>query len=193
VNRGVNNVVETEATVAAKGKWYEGLFGTGMKDLKSGTAWAKFFGRLGLGFLFLWSGYQKTLAWANGGMATKGFLSGASVAGSPLAGFFNSLSGNWTVEYLVVFGELAVGISLIFGFFTRIGCISGMLQMTLFTAAMWPIADKAGDNPLVDIRVIYGLMLLMFFFTTPGRFLGVDGIIEKYLPQRFSKLKWLLG
>jgi len=32
-----------------------------------------------------------------------------------------------------------------------------------------------------------------FFFTKPGLFLGVDGVIEKYLPKKLSKLKLLLG
>jgi len=31
---------------------------------KSGTNWALFFGRLALGFLFIWGGYTKMGAWA---------------------------------------------------------------------------------------------------------------------------------
>ncbi len=162
-------------------------------DVKSGTKWALFFGRLALGFLFIWGGYTKMGAWASGGMATKGFLGGAAVHEGPFAAFFHSLAGNWTVEYLIVYGELLIGIALVLGLFLRVGAVSGALMMLLFTVAMWPIADKAGDNPLVDIRVLYGLMFVMFFFTTPGRFLGVDGVIEKYLPKQLAKLKLLLG
>src|SRR4030067_192340 len=106
----------------------------------------------------------------------------------PLAAFFHSLSGNWTVEYITVYGEFLIGVALIFGQFVRVGAVSSALMMLLFPVAMWPIADTAGANPLVDIRVIYGLMVLGFFFTNPGLFLGVDGVIEKYLPKKLSKL-----
>lgn len=153
-----------------------------------------FFGRLALGFLFLWGGYQKILTQLSGKSATAGFLSGPSVAGSPLAGFFNGLAGNGVVEGLVVYGELLIGIALVFGVATRIGAISGALMMALFTAAMWPIADTAGANPFVDYRVIYGLMFVMFFFLTPGRFLGVDGVVEKTkLVRAHPRLSWILG
>lgn len=162
-------------TETARKRWTEFVFGA---ELKSGKAWSIFFGRLALGFLFLWSAYGKILTEISGKMATSGFLSGPSVASGPFAGFFNSLAGNWAVEYLLVYGELLIGISILFGIFTRVGSFAGMLMMTLFTIAMWPIADTAGANPIVDIRVIYGVMLLGFFFLRPGRFLGGDGILH---------------
>ena len=151
------------------------------------------FGRLALGFLFLWGGISKVQVTLAGGLATKGFLSGASVAGSPFAGFFNGLSGNMAVEWLVVGGELAIGISLVFGFLTRIGNVSGALMMLLFTIAMWPIADTAGANPLVDYRVLYGLMFGMFFFLRPGRFLGVDGIVSRTFGKNYPVINRVLG
>ncbi len=183
--------MEAFPTVRARRRISEFLLGN---EWKQGKTWSILAGRLALGFLFLWSGWQKVLTELSGKMATAGFLSGPSVAGSPFAGFFNSLSGNWAVEYLVVYGELAVGIALFFGVFTRLGAASGMLMMLFFTVAMWPIADKAGDNPLVDIRVIYGVMLLMFWFLQPGRFLGVDRFLENTgFVRRHARLALLLG
>lgn len=170
---------------------WEYVFGS---EWKSGKTWSIFVSRLALGFLFLWSGYGKLQTVLSGKMATAGFLSGSSVASGPFAAFFNSLSGNYTVEYLVVFGELLIGTALLLGLFTRVGAISGMLMMLLFTVAMWPIADTPGANPAVDIRVIYGLMLLMFFFLTPGLFLGVDQFLERTkFVQRHPRTKLLLG
>ena len=163
-------------------------------EWKQGKTWSVFFGRTALGFLFLWSGYQKLLTELGGKMATQGFLSGPAVANGPLAGFFESLAGNWAVEYLIVYGEFLIGIALLLGVFTRVGAVGGMLMMLLFTVAMWPIADKPGDNPLVDIRVIYGVMLLMFWFLQPGRFLGVDRFLEKTrVVEKHPRLKLLLG
>jgi len=161
-------------TETMRRRWTEYIFGA---ELKSGKAWSLFFGRLALGFVFLWSAYGKILQELSGRMATQGFLSGPSVAAGPFAGFFNSLSGNWAVEYLVVYGELLIAISIFFGIFTRVGSIAGMAMMTLFTIAMWPPWDAGATNPLVDIRVIYAVMLLGFFFMRPGRFLGGDGVL----------------
>jgi len=178
-------------TELVRRRGWEYVFGS---EWKSGKTWSIFVSRLALGFLFLWGGYTKVLTLMSGKMATAGFLSGSSVAGGPFADFFNSLSGNWTVEYLVVFGELLVGVALLFGVFTRVGAISGMLLMLLFTIAMWPIADTPGANPAVDLRVIYGLVLLMFFFLTPGLFLGVDQFLERTkFVQRHPRTKLLLG
>ena len=167
--------MEAFPTVHAHERWYRHAF---RGEWKKGRTWSILFGRLALGSFFLWSGYQKTLVWASGKTATAAFLSGPAVANGPFAGFFTDLAGNWAVEYLVVFGEILVGIALIFGIFTMVGAAAGAIQMLLFTLAMWPIADKSGDNPIVDVRVLYGLMFVMFFFLTPGRFLGVDGIIQ---------------
>ena len=178
-------------TAHVRRAWHEWVLSA---ELKSGKNWSMLFGRLGLGFLFLWGGYQKILTQMSGKMATAGFLSGASVAGSPLAAFFNGLSGNWAVEYLVVYGELLIGVSLIFGLATRLGAVSGALMMLLFTVALWPIADTANANPLVDFRVIYGMIFLMFFFVSPSRFLGIDGILARTkFVGKHPKLKYVLG
>ena len=176
-------------TVTKRQTIYESLVGT---QFRSGRAWALLFGRLSLGWLFLWSAYFKVQTELAGGMATKGFL--ANSASGPLQGMFNALSGNWAIEILVVYGELLIGISLVFGILTRLGAISGALQMLLFTVALWPIADTENANPLVDFRVIYGMIFLMFFFVSPSRFLGIDGILARTkFVGKHPKLKYVLG
>lgn len=177
--------MEVQTTVK-RNKWLEAFLGKDYKGLKSGTAWGSLAARVLLGSVFLWGGMGKMAVWANGKMATAGFLAGVK-SSVPLAGFFHSLSGNWTVEYLVVFGELMIGISIILGLFTRVGCVAGIMQMGLFALAIWP------SNPLIDVRFLYAGFFLMFFFVAPGRFLGVDGLLEKVLPEKLAKLKWMLG
>lgn len=176
-------------TDIAHKRWVDYVFGT---ELKSGKAWSLFFGRLALGFLFLWSAYGKIQTEMSGKLATEGFLT-KSVSG-PLAGFFNSLAGNLAVEYLLVYGEFLIGVALLFGIFTRVAFVSGMLMMLLFTIALWPIADTPTANPLVDFRVIYAVLFLGFFFLRPGRFLGGDGILQKStFVNRRPSLKALLA
>ncbi len=158
------------------------LFG---KDLKSGKAWSIFALRLALGFMFLYGGYEKIETELSGGLATKGFLS--HVAG-PFAGVFTSMSGNLAVEYLLVYGELLIGISLIFGIVTRVGGVSGALLSALLYLSTLPAmtAGFAGSyfdflltkNALVSQYVIYILLFVAFVFLVPGRFLGVDGFLQ---------------
>ena len=160
----------------AQKRWHEYVFGT---EWKQGKTWSVFIVRISLGFTFLWSGYQKVLIELSGQMATKGFLSGSSVAGGPFASLFNGLAGNWTVEYLVVGGELAIGFALVFGTLTRLGTIAGMLQMALFTVAMWPIQDTPSSNPIFDTRTFYIAIFLVLFFARPGMLLGGDAILHQ--------------
>jgi len=183
--------VDAYPMATIRNRLVENVFGN---QWKSGKAWSIFLGRIALGFTFLWSGYQKILTEMSGQMATKGFLSGASVAGSPLAGFFNSLSGNWTVEYLVVGGELAIGLALLFGTLSRLGSIAGFLQMTLFTVAMWPIQDTASANPIFDTRTFYMAIFVMLFFLRPGMFLGGDAILHNLrFAERHPRVKKVLN
>jgi len=178
-------------TVRVDRNWLEAILGS---EWKAGKTWAVFFGRLALGFVFLWGGVQKLITEASGKMATAGFLTGPSVAKGPFADAFNGMAGNWTVEYLVVYGELLIGIALILGVLVRFASLSGITMMTLFTVAMWPIAEKPTENPIIDVRTFYLLIFVMMVFLAPGRFLGIDRWLEstKFV-QKHKKLTWLLG
>lgn len=160
----------------------ETLFG---RDLKSGKAWSIFALRIGLGFVFLWAGYEKIVKEFSGGFVTTGFLS--HVAG-PFAFMFTGMAGNPAVEYLLVYGELLIGISLLVGVVTRIGAISGALMTALLYMSTLP-AQTAGftgsyldflmsKNALVSYYIIYVFLFVAFLFLVPGRFLGMDGILQ---------------
>lgn len=147
----------------------ETLFGG---TLKSGKGWSLFALRLAIGFMFLWGGYEKIETELGGKMATSGFLKFA-VSG-PFQVFFNSLAGNPVVDALVVYGELLIGISIMFGIFTRVGAISGIAMNLLFFVSQLPVQN----NPIVNEYVIFMLVFLAFVFLVPGRFLGLDGLLQ---------------
>ncbi len=167
------------------------LFG---KDLKSGKAWSIFALRLALGFMFLYGGIEKIETELGGKMATKGFLTG--VAG-PFAFLFNGMAGNPAVEYLLVYGELAIGISLMVGLFTRVGGISGALVSGLLYLSTLPAMTPGfsgsyfdfllSKNALDSQYIIYILVFIAFIFLVPGRFLGVDGVLQG-MTERFPSL-----
>lgn len=161
----------------------ETLFGN---DLKSGKAWAIFATRIALGFVFLWAGYEKIeTEWGTGALVTKGFLSHVS---GPFAFLFTGMAGNPAIDVLLVYGELAIGISLMLGLFTRVGGVSGALMTLLLYMSTLPAmtAGYTGDylsflmskNALVSYYVIYIFVFVAFVFLVPGRFLGVDGFLQ---------------
>lgn len=180
----------------------ETLFG---EDLKSGKAWAIFATRMTLGFVFLWAGYEKIeKEFAGSGPVTQGFL--AHVSG-PFAFLFTGMSGNPAVDVLLVWGELAIGISLMVGIFTRVGGISGALMTLLLYMSTLP-AMTAGftgsyldflmsKNALVSYYVIYIFVFIAFVFLVPGRFLGLDGLLQnmKFVERRptLSRIMKTLG
>ncbi len=159
------------------------LFGN---DLKSGKAWSVFALRMALGFMFLYGGYEKIVTELGGGYATTGFL--ASRKG-PLAFLFVGMSGNPAVEYLLVYGELLIGLSIMLGVVTRIGSISGALLSALLYLSQMPAmpAKFAGgyfsylleNNALINQYIIFTLVFVAFVFLMPGRFLGLDGFLQK--------------
>ena len=158
------------------------LFG---KDLKSGKAWSIFALRVSLGFVFLWAGYEKIEKELGGGLITQGFL--AHVSG-PFAFLFTAMSGSAFVDALLVYGELLIGISLIFGVLTRVGGVSGALMTALLYMSTLPAmtAGFAGSyldflmskNALVSYYIIYIFVFIAFVFLVPGRFLGLDGLLQ---------------
>jgi len=159
------------------------LFG---RDLKSGKAWSIFALRMALGFVFLWAGYEKIVTELGGRFATTGFLSHVS---GPFAFLFTGMAGNPAVEYLLVYGELLIGISLMLGIFTRVGAISGALMTALLYLSTLP-AMTAGftgsyfdflmsKNAVVSYYIVYILIFVAFLFLVTGRFLGLDGLLQK--------------
>lgn len=170
-------------TERVKRSWKDILFGG---DLRSGKAWTLFATRIALGFVFLWAGYEKIEKEIGGSYATSGFLKGVS---GPFAFMFNGMSGNPAIEYLLVYGEFLIGISLILGVLTRVGGISGALMTALLYMSTLPAQAATfqgsyfdflmSKNALVSYYVVYVLIFAAFVFLVPGRFLGLDGIIQK--------------
>lgn len=158
------------------------LFG---KDLKSGKAWSTLALRIALGFMFLYGGYEKVETELSGTYATSGYLSGVK---GPLAFLFTPMSGNPIVEYLLVYGEVLIGLSLVLGVFSRVGSISGAAMSFLFYLSRAPAMPKTftgsyfdyllASNSLVNQYIIMILVFALFLFLVPGRFLGLDGVLQ---------------
>lgn len=164
--------------------------------------------RIVLGFGFLWAGLEKFLEIkGTGPFSAAGFLAhatagtvpnmvghdAATMVHNPTQQFWVDLAGNsgliGIVNFLVVFGEIAIGVALILGVATRLAGSLGALMMFLFWIAAWDFA-----NGIVNEQFVYMLLSAVVAYASAGRVFGLDAIIEKTeIVQRTPGLRYVLG
>ncbi len=105
--------------------------------------------RIALGVLFLLSGITKAMS----GFTAANYLQAAT---GPLSSIFTTMAGNPVVDFLVIFGEIGIGLALLAGILVTFASASGMLMMMLFYLSQPPTA-----NPIND-QIIYALCFLVF-------------------------------
>ena len=146
-------------------------------------------GRIVIGIIFLWAGLEKLIG-TPGGFSAAGFLAhgtagtlGWPFVGADAQGPFNPTMGFWVdlskngglmavVNFLVVFGELGIGVSLILGLLTRFGAAMGTLMMLLFFVAAWDWAFGIVNQHLTYAVVTFGLGVI-----GAGNYYGLDSIV----------------
>ena len=132
------------------------------------AAWLWLAVRLFVGYEFLTAGFHKftTAAWMDGsGAGILGFWKGAlgtTPAGAPVITFdwyrafiqflVDTNSAGW-FSYVIVSGELAVGIGLILGIFTGVAATGGLLMNMAFL-----LAGTTSTNP---VMAILGVLLIL--------------------------------
>jgi thiosulfate dehydrogenase (quinone) large subunit len=161
--------------------------------------------RIVLGVGFLYAGLEKVFDFAGSGkpFTSAGFLqfgtngtlpgSAADAVVNPTHAFWVSMAGNAalvdTVNFLVVSGELLIGIALILGFATRFAGVMGALLMGFITIAAW----NFGFGPINE-TVLYAVVALYLAYAEAGLAYGVDAIIEKTdVVAHRPALHYLLG
>ena len=79
--------------------------------------------------------------------------------------------------HLVIFGEVAVGATLLLGCATRLAALGGLFLCLNFLLA--------GGTPLLstDRPVVFGLLLTTVYLTAAGRSLGLDVLLKRKLPR----------
>jgi thiosulfate dehydrogenase [quinone] large subunit len=146
-------------------------------------------GRIVIGVIFLWAGLEKLIG-TPGGFSAAGFLAhgtagtlGWPFVGADSQGPFNPTMAFWVdlsknsglmtvVNFLVVFGELGIGISLILGLLTRFGAAMGTLMMLLFFVAAWDWAFGIVNQHLTYAVVTFGLAVI-----GAGNYYGLDAVL----------------
>jgi len=146
--------------------------------------------RITLGAGFLYAGLEKVLQLGGGGpFNVAGFLKGATagaIPGStatqvvnPTHGFWVSLAANAdavsAINFLVQFGEIAIGVALILGLATRFAGICGVVMMALFFVANWSFATGPFNE-----QFMYGIMAAVVAYTGAGEHYGLDAFVERF-------------
>ncbi len=159
--------------------------------------------RIALGAGFLFAGLDKFLQVAGKPFNAAGFLKGATGGAwlnsdpktvvNPTHDFWVTLGGNAqlmdVVNFLVVFGEIAIGVALILGLATRFAGSMGVLMMALFYIANWSFANGPFNE-----QFFYGAIAAVLVYTGAGEHYGVDEIIQRLaIVKRAPVLKYVLG
>jgi thiosulfate dehydrogenase [quinone] large subunit len=171
----------------------------------NGARWAIGGFRILIGWTFLWAFFDKLLAlgystgrnpttdkvdrfgpdaWIHGGNPTLGFLKFG--ADGPFKGFYHSIAGDTWTNYAFMLGLLAIGISLTFGIFNRLGTVGGVAMYLL----LWTVVLPPANNPLTDEHVIGAVAVLVLGLIGAGRYVGVGSWWAKQpIVQRYPILK----
>lgn len=137
---------------------------------------ALFLLRIVMGWLFLYAGLDKLLTphWS-----ATGFLVNAKTF-SAFYSWFNSSSNLAWVNFVVPWGEVLIGLGLIFGTLTRLASYFAILMLLLFyfPGLQFPYVD---NGFLVDDHIIYIFAFAVLVCERAGAFWGLDARINKKL------------
>lgn len=132
--------------------------------------------RVLFGLLFLISGVEKLLR----GFTAKTYLEKATFG--PFISIFQGMAGTPIVDFLVVWGEIAIGIALITGLFLWLTAFSGSLMMLLFYFSQFP--PKTG---MISYHIIYIFVFFLLAAYRAGEFGGI-GWVRKMFKRELVNL-----
>ncbi len=158
--------------------------------------------RLVIAWVFLQAGLAKLfeggvgdpLAWSSAG-----FLNNAVAEANPLHGVFLAFADFAPIlDPMVIFGQVLIGLALLFGVFFRFAAAMGAIQMFFFWTAAWQGGLMAGfpvDNGyFIDSSFVYLLLLFGLGAWGAGRLAGIDSQLEETaIVKNNPWLRYLLG
>jgi len=100
-----------------------------------------------------------------------------------------------TLTFLVEYGHLLIGLSLIAGVFVRISAPFAIMLMLLYwTAHMdFPYIENV-NNYLIDYHIVYAGVLVYLIVKRAGHVFGLDGVLERlHLVEQYPALRPLVG
>ena len=177
-----------------------------MKVLDRKHAIAIAFGRIVIGIIFLWAGLEKIIGEGLGTFSAAGFLkfgtggtlgwpfvSGEVAEGTvfnPTHDFWVALAGNQAamsiINVIVPLGQVAIGICLILGLFTRFASAMGTLMMLIFFVAAWDF-----EFGIVNQHLTYAVMTFGLAVLGAGNYYGLDATIRPRVSETVRR--WIFS
>lgn len=149
------------------------------------------FFRLAMGWTFLYAASHQVF---DPQFTVVGFLSHTKTFHDVFAVFITPTMAPITT-FLVEYGHLLIGLSLVFGLMVRVSAAFGILLMLIYWMAHmdWPfIEDK--NNLIVDFHIVYAGVLAYLIVKSAGHVWGLDGLVEKLpLVTRHPSLRPLVA
>jgi thiosulfate dehydrogenase [quinone] large subunit len=99
------------------------------------------------------------------------------------------------LTFLVEYGHLLIGLSLISGFLVRASAPFAIMMMLLYwTAHMnFPYIEDA-NNYIIDFHIVYSGVLVYLIVKRAGHVVGLDGLVGEWAgAQRAPVLRWLVA
>lgn len=158
--------------------------------------------RIVLAWVFLQAGLSKLSegGWTNpGGWGAEGFLLHGVAETNPFGPLFEFFAGYlWLVEPMVLWGQILIGLALLFGILFRFAAAMGAIMMLQFWLASFEGGLAAGfpiaHGYVVDYTLVYAILLFGLGAWGAGRIVGLDATIERSaVVEDNSWLKYLLG
>ncbi len=158
--------------------------------------------RVVIAWVFLQAGLEKLF---DGGIgdplywSSAAFLQNAIAEANPLQGLFLFFAEYAAIiDPLVIFGQILIGLALLFGVFFRFAALMGAIQMLFFWTAAWNGGLMAGfpvdHGYFVDSSFVYMLLLFGLGAWGAGRILGIDRTLEgTAIVESNPWLRYLLG
>lgn len=149
-----------------------------------------FFFRLCMGWTFLWAGIHHF----GDAKFVVGFLSNVKTFHDVYAPF-TSPAVVPMLTFLVEYGHLLIGLSLISGLLVRVSAPFAIMLMLLYwTAHMdFPFIENV-NNYLVDYHIVYAGVLVYLIVKRAGHVFGLDGLVANLRAvQTAPALRWMVA
>jgi thiosulfate dehydrogenase (quinone) large subunit len=177
-----------------------------MTAFTGSRAWGILALRLITGWYFLYAGLDKIFSFVGGSepfsaagflaFGTAGTTSVAVADGTivnPTAPFWADIAANTTlltaIDFLVPYGQVAIGIALILGLATRFAAVMGFLMMAFITVAAWDFGHGVVNSTsfLAAVTLILGVI-------RAGEVYGLDAVVDQQpIVKRTPVLRYVLG
>jgi thiosulfate dehydrogenase [quinone] large subunit len=148
------------------------------------------FFRLTMGWTFLWAGIHHF----GDDKFVLGFLAHVKTFHNFYAPFTNPTIIP-ILTFLVEYGHLAIGLSLIFGLLVRVSTpFAVMLMLLYWTAHMdFPYIENV-NNYLIDYHIVYAGVLVYLMVKRAGHVFGLDSLVSKLATVQHSPmLRWAVA